>query len=228
MHVLQDPERWMADSSKLLKRSRAASLVRVPAVTNGQPSLILRRLNYGRLLYGIRDFFRASRAQRAFFRGLTLERVGVDTASPYAFAEVRRWRWPVRAYLLTEEIVGQDLESFLREQHTGRREVIARLATLLAQMHARGFSDRDLKPSNVMIDRSLQPHLIDLDGVRRRRLISTKRICKDLAKLVERASKSTSVPRSDYLRFLKRYCGCRGITDWRMIWRRVAVVAQRQ
>ncbi|MEP6662298.1 MAG: lipopolysaccharide kinase InaA family protein [Verrucomicrobiota bacterium] len=151
-------------------------VVRVPAALPGEPELILRRLKYGKFGHRLKDALRASRANRALQHGLILERNGISTPRAFAAAEVRQMRWPTAAYLITEQIPqAQTLTAFLLRNPSPPRSLAIRLADLLARLHNKGFSHRDLKSSNILLDGESNPFLIDLDGLRIFKTLTEKR-----------------------------------------------------
>lgn len=216
-NVLAHPEEWLRDPSRYFKNSRNVTIARLPGTAGS--GWVLRRLNYGKLSHRLRDFFRPARTQRAFHSGLLLEQAGIATARVLAAGEERRLRWPLRAYLLTEEIPGAvTLAALLQQAHRQTRQAVGHLAILLAQLHNHGFSHRDLKATNVLFDNQLRPHLIDLDGVRRVRFGVRARAVADLARL---AQDVPSVSVHLMVRFLKTYCHGRRADDWRRWWRAI-------
>lgn len=181
--ILERPDDFLFGAARHLKHSRDVTLAPLPRP--GNRGWVLRRLNYGKLRHRLRDFFRAARAVRAFRMGLRLEQAGIPTPRVLAAGELRRWRWPVRAYLLTEEIPGaRTLAELIQMPASEARQPVRRLAVVLAWLHNQGLSHRDLKPSNVLFDDRGQPFLIDLDGVRRVRFGARSRAVKDLTRLV--------------------------------------------
>jgi tRNA A-37 threonylcarbamoyl transferase component Bud32 len=215
--VLADPEPWLRDPSRHFKNSRNVTLARVPSPAPGQPGLVLRRLNYGRWRHRFCDAFRPSRAQRAFRSALALEAAGLPVARALAVADLRRWRWPVHAYLLSHEIPhAGTLAQWARQPAPWPRPLIAALADLLARLHAAGFIHGDLKASNVLMATDGQPWLIDFDGVRRFTRVPRARAVADLARLMtgilEAGGRETPVTAG---RFLKLYCAERNLDDWR-------------
>ncbi|HNR70538.1 MAG TPA: lipopolysaccharide kinase InaA family protein [Verrucomicrobiota bacterium] len=218
--LLQDPEARLRDAALRLKNSRNVTLVRIPQPAG--PGWVLRRLNYGRLRHRLRDCFRPSRARRAFRKGLWLEQAGVAAARMLAVGERRRLRWPVCAYLLMTEIPGAiTLAELLARRPPQLREALRRLAQELALLHDAGFSHRDLKATNVLFDGQLQPHLIDLDGVRRVRWGATARAEADLERLARETLVHPAVSTRQAAFFLKTYCRRRGEADWRGWWRAI-------
>lgn len=219
--VLRDPDSHLREAALCLKHSRNVTLVRIPRPV--KTGWVLRRLNYGKLRHRLRDCFRPSRARRAFRQGLRLEAAGVATAWVLAAGE-RRWlRWPRRAYLLMEEIPDAiTLAALIKQEHPQLERALRRLARVLARLHDAGFSHRDLKATNVLFDGQLEPHLIDLDGVRRVRFAAQSRAVADIARL----ARDTMVwPRrpslSQRARFLIAYCRARKLPDWRWWWRAI-------
>ena len=66
--------------------------------------------------------------------------------------------------VLMEYISGESLEKFI-ETHTIEPELLSKMAlwltTVLADLHAQGFTHRDIKPGNIMVTETAQLKLID-------------------------------------------------------------------
>lgn len=205
--VMKDPEAFLQQHEFYFKNSRVVTVSRVPASAPGEPNLVLRRLKYGKLGHRIKDTFRASRTQRALRHGLLLEQNGIATPRAYAAAEIRQLRLPTAAYLITEQIPdAQTLFKFLAQHPASTRIVALRLAELLARMHNKGFSHRDLKPTNILLDGNLNPFLIDLDGLRVWKSLTMQRAVSDLTRMAHGISRYQKELRFASWRFLKRYC----------------------
>src|SRR5688572_23002082 len=129
--VCADVELAIAGAPKLYKNSPNVTVASIP----GSPPLVVRRMNYGRLRHRLKDFFRASRARRAFDRGLDLERAGFPTPRMLAVAEVRRFRWPMAAYVISDEVpAARTLAAAVRKPGVNLRLLTERLAAVLARL----------------------------------------------------------------------------------------------
>jgi tRNA A-37 threonylcarbamoyl transferase component Bud32 len=205
-------EQRLKETEQFLKNSRNVTVAR--AVGASGRGLIIRRMSYGKLRHRLKDFFRQSRARRAFFRGLLLEQADVPTPRMLAVAEVRRFRWPVAAYTISEEVPrAQMLWAWVRGGCKDSRKVVTRLADAIARLHNRGFVHRDLKASNVLLDEHLMPWLIDMDGVRSVGEVSIREAVRDLVILAGVLKNDPGQLRWLGLRFLKRYAGQRRLSE---------------
>ena len=198
--VMENPEAFLQDTSQHIKSSRVVTITRVP------PNFILRRLNYGKFTHRLRDCFRASRAVRALMASTWLEKAGIRTPRALAAAEVRLLCWPLRAYLITEEVPNARTLATL---FISRHQIPPGIAELIAHLHQSGLSHRDLKWTNILFDEQLAPWLIDLDGVRRLGLVPHERAQQDLWTLARCFGSHPVTLKWSGGRFLYRYCALR-------------------
>jgi tRNA A-37 threonylcarbamoyl transferase component Bud32 len=198
--IMDDPEAFLQDPSLQIKSSRVVTIARVP------PNLILRRLNYGKLLHRLRDCLRPSRAVRALIASTWLEQAGIRTPRALAAGEVRLLRWPITGYLVTEEVPNARTLATL---FTSRHRIPRGLPDLIARLHNSGLSHRDLKWTNILFDDDLLPWLIDLDGVRRLGQVPDARAQEDLWTLARCFASHPVTLKWSGGRFLYHYCALR-------------------
>lgn len=200
MPVLRDPESFLSDRSQYIKSSKVVTIIRVP------PNFILRRLNYGKLLHRLRDSIRSSRAVRALIASTWLEAANIPTPRAFAAGEARSLLFPRAAYLITEEIGSART---LASLFAGKQRIPSGLPELIARLHNRGLSHRDLKWTNILFDEKFSPWLIDLDGVRRLKLVGDSRAREDLLSLARCFLAYPKTLKWSGSRFLYRYCAQR-------------------
>ena len=217
LRVLQDPEQFLREPARHIKNSRVVTIARVPPVVPGQGRLILRRINYGKSLHRVRDFFRPSRAQRALKNSLLLEQAGVNTPRALAACDVRVLFWPRKAYLITEEVRGASTLAALHfHKHGIQRAAAMKVADLIARLHKNALSHGDLKWTNILLDRNSEAWLIDLDGVEQFAEISESKAQLDIARLGRCFLPYPATLRWSGSRFLKQYCKALGKAgEWR-------------
>lgn len=214
--VMRDPDAYLRDSRSLVADSSLITLGRIHPSDTGEPTLLLRRLNYGRLRHRLRDVFRKTRAERAFWHGIGLEIAGVATARVLAAGARRVLRWPIRSYLLTEWLHNTvTVREYIGRRQQSPRELVCMLADLIARLHDQGFSHRDLNASNILLDDRLQPILIDLDGIRKSERLTQRRAVADLTRLAWEFAGYPIFLKWNGQRFLKRYCQKRGMESAR-------------
>ena len=138
---------------------------------------------------GVRFGMRRSGSLRAFRLGVELTRLGVRTPRPVAWATVRRLGIRMRDFLITEHVCAASSLSArfeeCRRHAENRKRLMEALGHLLASFHVQGYSNRDLKDTNVLAggDDGRELWAVDLDGVRRIR-ITRRRAIKDLWPIV--------------------------------------------
>jgi tRNA A-37 threonylcarbamoyl transferase component Bud32 len=187
---------------------------------SARDGVVLKRYNLRKWGNVLLDLFRGSRGRRCFYKAYHLERCGIPTARPIATADEQVFFLPRRSYFLMEEIKGAVP---LRSWSGNKRQACKLLGELLGRMHREGFTHRDLKGGNILLDDQGQPHLIDLDGLRFVRRVSDSQAAADLARLARDVQGwPRQVSRSDRARFLTAYCQARKLPDWRWWWRAIA------
>jgi tRNA A-37 threonylcarbamoyl transferase component Bud32 len=204
--TLENPDAFFSRCVRLFKGPERSSTV------GSGHGLVLKRVNFRKPGNLCKDLFRRSRAIRAYRKAHHLELLGIASPRPVAAAE-RRWLGFLRnSYLVVEEVTGaRDLGECLAEAKRVSPELLRRVADLVARLHQEGFSHRDLKETNLLVDSSGRPHLIDLDGLVFLMFTPEERAARDLARLGRAAAKYPSVTLPDRVVFLRRYCKARGL-----------------
>jgi tRNA A-37 threonylcarbamoyl transferase component Bud32 len=207
--IMNAPDEFLT-RARVLKPSRSSAV-------SAQDGLVLKRYNFRKWRNLLKDLFRGSKARRCFFRAIHLELAGIPTARVLAFAEQRHGGVPLRSYLLMEEIPSA---STLFDWKGDKQHALQSLARLLARLHDAGFTHRDLKEGNILVNGRGEPFLVDLDGLHYVRRVKDDCAAADLARLAEAAVGQPRLTRSDFARFLRAYCRTRRLGDWRLWWRK--------
>jgi tRNA A-37 threonylcarbamoyl transferase component Bud32 len=204
--VLEDPEVWLRAGARLFKGFDRSSTV------GAADGLVLKRYNFRKPVNVLKDWFRPSRAARAFHSACGLESRGIATPRVLAFAERRCCRVLLTSYLVAEEIPNaRGLGDYLANVLSPDRRLIVEMGRLIARLHSEGFSHRDLKATNVLLDESLKPYLIDLDGLKDRRTVSASRAAADLERLARGVLQYPNITRAHRVLFMMSYCRARGL-----------------
>ena len=92
-------------------------------------------------------------------------------------------------------------------------------------MHDRCVSHRDLKASNILLERGESPVLIDLVGVRVGRPVGFHQRAKELARLNASFLSTPGVTRTTRLQFLRSYLasGDCHLADWKSWWKAISL-----
>jgi tRNA A-37 threonylcarbamoyl transferase component Bud32 len=197
--ILAAPDPFLSRLPKLLKDGRSATV-------GAGGGLVLKRFNFRRASRLFKDLFRSSPAFSSFRKAYHLELLGIATARPVAAAERRFCRFLLRSYFLMEEIPGA--VSLLERLGAGpgiEPALIESVACLIGRLHREGFSHRDLKATNIVLDAEGRPRLIDLDGLSFVGEVSRARARKDLERLARSVGERLPIGRPELTRFLKIY-----------------------
>jgi tRNA A-37 threonylcarbamoyl transferase component Bud32 len=220
IEVLADPDRLLSSRDcQLIKDEKKIKVARVRLDVGGiVKTVYLKRYNAFSLRYRLESIFGRSAALRSWVGAAILLRAGFHTGQPIAAVECRSWGMLTKSFYLSEEIPGAltvddhwckemlslvDSNGFRR-----RRAFLRRLANLFRSLHHVNIYHNDLKDANILVraDRGGKPesfYLLDLEGVRGFRKLSTRRKVKNLVQLNRTLGKF--VRKIDKLFFLKCY-----------------------
>ncbi|MFQ5990566.1 MAG: lipopolysaccharide kinase InaA family protein [Candidatus Methylomirabilales bacterium] len=218
---------------RMLKDSRTTAGGLIPSPRG---NLFVKRYNFQSMGYAFKDLLRPSRARRVWVIANSLRMRGIPTPQPHAYLERRRLRVLLESYLVTEGVEGVRLIEFSdRFRGPGpsfllKRRLAREIATLVRRLHERGVSHRDLKGHNLLVQEEsperVRPLLLDLDGVRIRRVTWRRRV-RDLARLARDFGDRSPLTRTDRVRFLQAYLRPRRRHSWKKLWRRIAIIQAR-
>jgi tRNA A-37 threonylcarbamoyl transferase component Bud32 len=196
--------------------------------------------------------FRPAPALRSYVMGHGMRLRGLPTPRPLAVWHRTRFGLLYQGYLLTEKaqnavelpdyVAGLDRLARAKRQ-AGLRDLIEQAARLLAFLHERRLSHRDLKGANLLVnavpwfvssrgaversETSRRPQIwfIDLVGVRRHDQLTETRRAQNLARLYASFHGRGLITRTDSVRFLCVYLGF-GAAEWKKWFHAVAQAFQ--
>jgi len=185
--------------------------------------------------------FRRSRAQAAWHLGCRLLACGIPTPRPLAMCRPRGPWLHQTSYLATAWIeAAENLHLYgwrLAARPSGQRlrsaaRCAESLGRLVGRMHALQIAHRDLKGANLLVAErgdGVATYLIDLDGVRFCRHLSSSRRAANLARLAAGIVAHPWVTRTLCRRFLRAYLEQLppGAVAWKALWRDVAARGRR-
>ncbi|HEY7313099.1 MAG TPA: lipopolysaccharide kinase InaA family protein [Gemmataceae bacterium] len=240
--LLADPDAvFERPDAVVLKQSRSSAVVEfdLPG-PDGPRRVVCKRFAVTRWSDPWTALFRPTPALRSYVMGHGLRLRCLPTPRPLAVWHRYRRGLPHEGYLLTEKAPDAlDLLRFLNHLDSlpaddGRavlRRLIDQLARLIATLHQRLLSHRDLKAANLLIGgvstlaRGGETSIcfIDLVGVRRMRKLRRCRRVQNLARLNASFHNRPALTRTDRLRFLRVYLrwGLRGRIGWKRWWRQI-------
>ncbi len=162
---------------------------------------------------------RTTRERANYDRGLMLLRAGIATALPLALLEspgLVREAWLVTAYV--SDVVDLDQLALTLLPRLGadrvravKAAVVAAVVELFERMERHGLRHRDLKASNILLTNwdgpaeDMRVWIMDLEGLRPRRLWDSNRRWQPLIRLGASLLGYASVTRGDYARFVGAY-----------------------
>ncbi len=232
----------------ILKRSPSSAVVEFDLSTpHGPRRVVYKRFAVTRWSDPWAALFRPTPALRSYVMGHALRLRCLPTPRPLAVWHRHRFGLPREGYLLTEKVSdAMDLRAFVdslrtlppAECRSSLRRLLDQTAHLLATLHQRRLSHRDLKAANLLVsgastidrENDVSLHLIDLVGAGRPGKLRRERRAQNLARLNASFLNHPGVTRSDRLRFLRVYLrwGLRGRAGWKLWWRRIAEATARK
>lgn len=203
--LLADPDGSLDRCRKLFKSGPNRT-----STVGAFDGVVLKRYNVKQRISYLKDIVRPSRALQAYRKAWHLELLGLRTGRPVAAAERRVLRVLIHSYFVMEEIPGAiELGEYLRKTPKPEPAIIGRVADRIAQLHDHGFSHRDLKETNIVLDATGQAYVLDLEGLNYLKTVSANRAAADLDRLARAALKYPNLTSRLRFHFLLRYCRAR-------------------
>jgi len=220
--VLADPMLLTAPGRFLKEGSRTTVVARTLTLGRTDLPVVAKHTKLRSGWRGVLESLRDSRALKQWKIANALITRGLPTPLPLALLEHYRFVLLKESIFLCEEIVRgislkvMILKDVLPKTPGQRRELTTCLAGMLAQLRKRGFTHRDCKISNILIQHRPGEHpcyqvfLVDLDGVQLRNRFLTHLDSMDHEPLIRMASSVVCLPdngvtRTDYWRFFGEY-----------------------
>jgi tRNA A-37 threonylcarbamoyl transferase component Bud32 len=209
--LLEDPDGALETSANIIKASDSTTVARVTGY------VMKKWTSHGMGGY-LKDALRGTRAERAALHALQLMEAGIPTAEPLAWGAADGWGRKSCSCLIMEELHGV---TDLGQWKGDRLSIFGRFGCLLGNLHRHGFTHRDLKPTNLLVDPGGNPYLIDLDGLRRSASVSSARAVADLVKLARRMVELSTLSPREAVEFVTRYASARGTLSRRTWWENI-------
>lgn len=161
--VLADPVAFMHSGDVSVLKDNARSRV-VRAHIDGR-DVVIKESHAQTWSKAVQRAFLPSRAARGWYAAHTVEALGIPTASPIAYVDIRHGPLRGRSWLVSEWVSGQDARTCLTSASLApdeRRRLIRAMVEIYARMHRADVTHGDNRPENFMIHDG-RPVLIDLD-----------------------------------------------------------------
>lgn len=215
-----------ASGREVYKDSRSSTVIRRKMkIGQNEVDVFVKRPRRKQFWKILPDMFRPSRPARAFKLGHELLTRRIATALPLAAIERRTGLFLRESILITEAVDSPHMYDFLKtwlsipprgdtplsepQQRQLAQEVLWQLGRVLQQLHDNNFSHRDLKATNIRIRwlDGTRPEvvLVDLDGLRHVRMMTTQQRFKGLMRLNVSVLQCPSVNHAGRLRMLLGY-----------------------
>jgi len=163
-----DSEAAEAAPSESTSHTRRQGRVRIQTIESGGRTVVVKRFEVGLSRRALADLVRGAPAARAFRRGQAHRLLAQRTARPLAYLEEARFGLPIRSWLVMEKVGDFDLDAYRPASPELARRLAIQLGQWLADGHAWGLAHRDLKGSNLRIERTgdaTRFWLIDLEDL---------------------------------------------------------------
>ncbi len=187
---------------------QAGSRTIVAIVELAGTEIVVKRFQEDTVLRALETLFIGSGALRVWRGAGLLKNAGLPAPEVLAALEQRRFGVPCRSCVLARRVAGNTLEALWCERTgAGRRALALAFADYLRRMHDAGLYPQDIRGANVLVPAEDPPVfvLVDLDRLRHCRRVSRRRRWKNLVQVHRSVGRGT--PRSERLRFLRRYLG---------------------
>lgn len=216
LEVLEQPSRLLEGGVEPLKRgmARGREVVRRGGEAAPAGDLVVKRFTPRGLRELIKWSWRASPAHRALVLARRMQALGLQTATPIAAGERRRWGWLRESYSITRHMA--DAAPLYRinmgcADRRRRMRIVRGLARVYATLHDAGFCHCDPSQTNFLaVSRAGGGEsvvLIDLDGIRRRGGMGLEESAQDLRRLLVRCQ----APRHERAWFIAAYVRARAL-----------------
>jgi len=220
--VLADPMILTAPGRFLKEGSRTTVVARTLTLGGADIPVVAKHTKLRSGWRGVLESFCRSRALKQWKIANALITRGLPTPLPLAVLEHYRFILLKESIFLCEEITRginlkiMVLKDLLPKSAGPRRDLILGLARMLAKLRKRGFTHRDCKISNILVQHRpnqspcYQVFLVDLDGLQMPNRILNHLNLKEHEALLRMASSAVCLPdngiqRTDYLRFFYEY-----------------------
>ena len=220
--LLADPDLlFSSPQCEIIKDQKKIKVGRVQLEIGGRiKGIYLKRYNVFSWRYLVGSLFVPSPASRSWAGAEILLQSGFHTGRPIAAVECRFWGLLKKSFYLSEEIPrGKTVDAYWREElipisgsegFLRRRIFLKDLALLFSSLHERNIYHNDLKDANIIVcSDDTRPegsfYLLDLEGIRRYRVLKRRRRIKNLVQL-NRTMGSLLRP-SEKLYWVKVYLG---------------------
>lgn len=131
--------------------------------------VVVKRYNIKNWLHGLGRLWRSSRASVSWANAHRLRMHGIATAAPLGLVERRFGPCRSTAYFLAEFIEVPDMETWMRDRGIDtefKRVAASKLAKLMYKLRLLQIAHGDMKATNLHVDDTAAPVLIDLDSMR--------------------------------------------------------------
>jgi tRNA A-37 threonylcarbamoyl transferase component Bud32 len=225
------PARGMTQPDATVLKDSATTTIWKQRIDFGSATLaviVKRKHRRGKGLLGrLRTFLRRVGPMHEWRMAYALRLRGLPAVEMLAVFERRRFGMLVDSVAVMREVEGaENLQDLARRRFAGdlsrdearlRRTLAREAGRLVRRLHDAGFTQRDLKAANILVQAEattgkVDLTLIDFEGMRRRRRASWEARVRDLARLARDFVDTDPVRTVDMFRFLDEYLAGRDVS----------------
>jgi len=130
----------------------------------GDTNTVVKRYNIKTFFHFLRRRVKPSRAKYSWRNAHLLQFYGINTATPIAWIQCKKWGFNYQSFFISEHLDGPHALDYISSLADPKQKELAfaKMRDLLQSLHDLGFTHRDAKGTNIIFVKD-EPYFIDLD-----------------------------------------------------------------